>query len=334
MDIMDREKYKILPYGITKIKTWPEDCFLYSLLTGSKYGNNWIADSNIQIVLTHDMFSYYPFRKQHLSQNIFDDIPFIHKYAIDRRLLHSINENFSDIVIKSIDADFYMSGLFNKRFLLEGEFESIDHVGYIYGYDEKENVVYMNDNFYHGINSCEKIPFTRVQRAFEAALPGNAMHPGNRVVNFYKINEEMEYQLSKEKIKEGMTDYLLGTVNKEDKNNEYTYFGVKAYEKFVSVIEHVGNHDIDLRNISFLCDIASVNEIRVKTMIHSGMFEINDQCLQQSIEKQMNLSTIMLGLAMKYNARKDERVIHRLTDYIKEFGKTEENIACNIIDLC
>ena len=218
--------------------------------------------------------------------------------------------------------------------MLENEIGNINHVSYIYGYDENENVVYMNDNFYHGINSCEKIPFDRVQKAFEAALSGNITHLGNGVINFYEINADIEYQLSKEKIKMGMMNYLHGTCNIENRNDEYTYFGVKVYEKLAGLIEHADNNDIDFRNISFLCDIARVNEIRARTMIHSGVFELNNPSLSQSIEEQVKSSDIMLGLAMKYKARKDEKIIHRLANLIREFGKTEENIACSIIDLC
>ncbi len=101
MNIINKESYKILPYGITVIKTWPEDCFLFSLLSDTRCGNNWIADSNIQIILTHDIVRYFPLKKQHLFQNGFDFIPFIHKYAINRKLLYSINENIRDIIIKS-----------------------------------------------------------------------------------------------------------------------------------------------------------------------------------------------------------------------------------------
>ncbi len=333
MNIINKESYKILPYGITVIKTWPEDCFLFSLLSDTRCGNNWIADSNIQIILTHDIVRYFPLKKQHLFQNGFDFIPFIHKYAIDRKLLYSINENFRDIIIKSIDAGFYISGLFNKQALLGDGSEDINHVSYIYGYDENENVVYMNDNFFHGVNSRQRIPFDRVQKAFETALSGNPAHLGNRVINFYELNADMEYQLSKEKIKKGMTDYLNGTCDGEHRDNAYTFFGIKAYERLIRVVENNDDHDIDLRNVTFLCDIAQVNKIRTAAMVHSGLFETGIQNLSQNIDRQIEASELMVGLAMKYNAKKDVSILHRLAVLIKEFGQTEEAIADNIVRL-
>ena len=41
----------------------------------------------------------------------------------------------------------------------------------------------------------------------------------------------------------------------------------------------------------------------------------------------------MVGLAMKYNAKKDVSILHRLAVLIKEFGQTEEAIADNIVRL-
>lgn len=208
METVNEKERKILPYKKAVLTTWPEDCFLFSILSNAKYGYNWIADSNIQIILTHDTINYYPFRKQHFFQNEFDNIPFINKYSIDRRLLYSFENDFGKIIKKAVDEGFYISGVFNRRVLTENIVSNLNHVCYIYGYDEEEDVVYMNDNFFNGINSYEKISFDRVKKAFEVALSEKVTLLGNMVINFYRLNIDMEYKLNKDKIKKGMLDYL------------------------------------------------------------------------------------------------------------------------------
>ena len=69
-------------------------------------------------------------------------------------------------------------------------------------------------------------------------------------------------------------------------------------------------------------------------MFNCGLFEINNQNLNQCIDTQIKASKMILGLAMKYNAKKDERILHRLANLISEFGQIEKNIASNIIELC
>lgn len=334
METINEKERKILPYEKAVLTTWPEDCFLFSILSNVKYGYNWIADSNIQIVLTHDTINYYPSRKQHFFQNEFDNIPFINKYSIDRRLLYSFENDFGKIIKKAVDEGFYISGLFNRRVLTENIVSNLNHVCYIYGYDEEENVVYMNDNFFNGINSYEKISFDRVKKAFEVALSEKVTLLGNKVVNFYRLNTDMEYQLNKDKIKKGMLDYLYGTCDGENKNNEYTFFGLKAYKKLSGIIENTYNNYIDLRNLSFLRDVAKVNGIRLDTMINSELFKIDNPDLFRYIDAQIKAARVMTNLGIKYNIKSDKKILYKLSDMIKEYERVEKIFSEYIIGLC
>jgi len=103
-----------LPYKQDILNTWPEECFLFSILNGVDGGYDWIMDSVYQIAMSKPSnnqihISFFPFRKQHILINAFNFSPFLTKHFMDRTLLYAIQPDFTKILVEAINYGFYVS---------------------------------------------------------------------------------------------------------------------------------------------------------------------------------------------------------------------------------
>ena len=327
------DKKKILMYEETGIKTWPEDCFLFSVFKGSENGRNWIADSNIPIFMTHDKVMFYPVKKQHLIRNGFDKIPFIVKYDIGRKLLYHIEADVCRIFECSINEGNYISGLFNRNMLLRGEAGRFNHVCYVYGYDAITEQIYMNDNFFDGKNSCLRISYENVRRAFELAIQDEKCLPGNAVLTFYKVDNEYDYLFSKKLMKKNLNSYLNSECLSEGPTVDNTFWGLDVYKQFAKNIAETKGV-IDLRNVTFLHDIVVSNRVRADVVQSNIETSEKMKDVFFYIHEEEKVSDIIIGMAIKYEMQKKEEMLQRIADVVKRFGDYERIICEKLIEIC
>jgi len=86
-ELHNNERKKILSITNNNIlRTWPEDCFLISIIQNNPKSYDWIMNSFVQICTyksTHDnnsfRINFLPSGKHHYPINLYDYCPFIDK---------------------------------------------------------------------------------------------------------------------------------------------------------------------------------------------------------------------------------------------------------------
>lgn len=77
--------------------TWPEDCFLTSMILNQNTAYDWIMNSFVQICAykvtkekNNMRINFLPSGKHHFRVNLYDYCPFISKYAIDNEIVKKV----------------------------------------------------------------------------------------------------------------------------------------------------------------------------------------------------------------------------------------------------
>ncbi len=217
--------------------------------------------------------------------------------------------------------------------LLYGNKGKLNHVTYIYGYDSGKKQIYMSDNFYKGKNSCQRLRYDNVQKAFNIAREDGGILSGNSLVNFYKIKDDYKYEISFFKMQKEIEDYLDSKPNNEIISNEHTSWGIEAYADVVERFRDTGE-PIEINNLSFLHDVAIVNQIRINALIKNGIHEKELDGIIECVKKEMKVTDKALYLALKNIITKDKECLKRVCEMIESFIAYEIYVGEGIIRIC
>ena len=324
-----KHSIKILPYGQNILNTWPEECFLFSLMGGVSGGVDWIMDSIIHISMYIDcnvpqgMVSFYPFVKQHQLINGMDFNPFITKYHIDKKLINSFCDDFNKIIIGAINNDFYLSTMIKTSMLIDNA-KNYFHASYIYGYDLRNQIYYLNDNFYYGKNSTEKFPCQLVEEAYKASLKEKYIDFGNMAISFYKIKSNVCYEFSNEKLKKNIEKFLCSSPEPTECKDLNSYiWGISVYKFLQDVIFNIGDQQIDIRNFAFILDFENLNRRRIEFLIQKKKIN-NCNIIVERYNELYIQCKLILQLCLKYNVTKNREVIVRIIKNLNQLCLAEK----------
>ena len=324
---------KILPYKQDILNTWPEECFLFSILNGVDGGYDWIMDSVYQIAMSKPSnnqihISFFPFRKQHILINAFNFSPFLTKHFMDRTLLYAIQPDFTKILVEAINYGFYVSTYLNISILLNSN-DNYFHIGYIFGYDSVKKIFLVSDNFYNGQNGILEVDFSTMQKAYVSAIQAKVKNEGNQVVCFYHMNQDFAHVFQKENLINNIENYLFSNENKvyyPGDHNEIIALGLNVYHKLYEEIDNSNAAHIDIRNMSFLCDIAALSAKRVQYLIEKKIIT-TDPYILNIVKEQNKIYKILLMLCMKYNMKSDITIRESILSYIEKTHQIEESLG-------
>lgn len=330
---------KKLPYTQNILNTWPEECFLFSILSGTKGGYDWIMDTVYQIAISKPLpssihISFFPFGKQHFLINSFCFSPFFSKHYIDRKLLYAIQPDFTKVIVQAINNNFYVSAYLNKSILVSNEHNQF-HVSYIFGYDSVKKIFYVSDNFIHGKNSILEVKYTTMQEAFEASVRTDITNAGNCVICFFKINHEFEYEFHKDRLIHNIEKFLSSKETETyylGDRTDIIAFGLNVLNKLHDEIRNMEDGKIDLRNISFLCDIARLSEKRIQYLNQKKIICLN-QDIVDTVNEQNEVYKTLLLMCIKYNLKNNQKIKQNILSYVKKGCEIEEKIGISLIKL-
>lgn len=270
---------RILPLADVGIRAWPEQNFLFGILSGSEDGRKWIYNHFIQMRGSHYIgyqwdakdasMTFYPYAIHYLSPNMFDLCPFVEKNMIPKSLILGMFRSFHEFVIHAIDGGYYISSFLDQFFRedMRGHY-GFHHPTFIYGYDGGERIVYIADNFERGKYGTKKITYDQLDRAFRL-VPDGMWKYG---VYLYRVTSA-QYSSVPGYVKEQLMDYIAPgngicylnrTVCPEsfhdgsDYLNE-VFFGAQCYDLLDHCFQAVIRQDDtypskDWRSLVQLCD--------------------------------------------------------------------------------
>lgn len=69
-------------------------------------------------------------------------------------------------------------------------------------------------------------------------------------------------------------------------------------------------------------------------MLNSELFKIDNLDLFRYSDAQIKAARVMTNLGIKYNIKSDKKILCKLSDMIKEYGRVERILSEYIIGLC
>ena len=268
---------KILPLETVPLTAWAEQNFLFGIVKSQVTGWDWLLNQFIQLRGAHyvnfeygavdSSITFYPYSIHQLAPNMFDLCPFINKYTIPKKYVMNHYESFYDFVKETLDDGFYLSTFLDQFFRKDRDGEGFRHPNFIYGYNKKNDSVYLADNFEYGKFCKKEISRIDLERAFEL-VSDNLWEVS---VFLYKL-VDYHHQFNSKYVKEQIEDYLhpnrgicyfnrtvcIEPVHMDEHYLNEVYFGVECYDLLrnyiVALIE--GNNvylNDDWRSFAMVC---------------------------------------------------------------------------------
>lgn len=346
---------RILPLADVGIRAWPEQNFLFGILSGSEDGRKWIYNHFIQMRGSHYIgyqwdakdasMTFYPYAIHYLSPNMFDLCPFVEKNMIPKSLILGIFRSFHEFVIHAIDGGYYISSFLDQFFRedMRGHY-GFHHPTFIHGYDGGERIVYIADNFERGKYGTKKISYDQLDRAFRL-VPDDMWKYG---VYLYRVTSA-QYSFVPGYVKEQLMDYIASgngicylnrTVCPEsfhdgsDYLNE-VFFGVQCYDLLDHCFQAVIRQDDtypskDWRSLVQLCDHKYLMRRRYQYMMENG-YAAEDDVLLKDLEELEKECLIAQNMYIKYTVTDDIKIIERLRERIRKIRQMDIIVTENFI---
>lgn len=338
---------KILPLETVPLTAWAEQNFLFGIVKSQDTGWDWLMNQFIQLRGAHyvnfeygavdSSITFYPYSIHQLAPNMFDLCPFINKYTIPKKYVMNHYESFYDFVKETLDDGFYLSTFLDQFFRKDRDGEGFRHPNFIYGYNKKNDSVYLADNFEHGKFCKKEISRIDLERAFEL-VSDNLWEVS---VFLYKL-VDYHHQFNSKYVKEQIEDYLhpnrgicyfnrtvcIEPVHMDEHYLNEVYFGVECYDLLrnyiVALIE--GNNvylNDDWRSFAMLLDHKIIMQERYVYMVENTYMNGDDK-LRIGLAELKDECAIVRNLFLKYTVKRNTLILFRIAERLHQIQEKDK----------
>jgi len=258
---------------------------------------------------------------------IIDKIIFKQSIAIDRELFSDLHFDILTLLRKMLSYGHYVHGNCNEEFI-PGKYSYqkayFPHDFLLIGYNDISkcfsSVGYLNDGY-----------FQRYEIPYENMLNSMITMKRERFeFNFRTYNQDAEYSINLELIKEGLTDYI------KSENTLKQYQGDKSYgleslktlsEFFIQQAEQ--NKRIDNRYTRGLMEHKYFMRLRIDYLLQNGY--INDESYLGLTQEVYNISERIHMLGLKINMTGNISPIHKIHEYITIMNSIENEYLPKVL---
>ncbi len=302
---------KKLPVTYPMITSWQWHATLFSILSDDENAKKWIFSNyiqlrcyNIQEIFTGDdmlLMDMMP------GSSSLKQCPYLIFSLLTKAQIESYCGNIIDFIIKTIDLNGYVYGVFDEaKILCDAEVDyKFPHELFIYGYNRDEEVFYVGDFTFQDHYSYNTVSFSDLERGYEVITEQDDHvfkddHKGGRgLYVVMKNTEHPTYELDIELVKENLREYL----NSQDTKNHFrmlrnrfndTTFGIKVYDKVLSQIDkqlHAEEPDFDIRALHVMYDHKVLMYERIKYLMNHGFLKYNQETLDEYHTVVVNMLT-------------------------------------------
>lgn len=302
---------KKLPVTYPMITSWQWHATLFSILSDDENAKKWIFSNyvqlrcyNIQEIFTGDDMLLTDMMP---GSSSLKQCPYLVFSLLTKEQIESYCGNIIDFIIKTIDLEGYVYGVFDEaKILCDAEVDyKFPHELFIYGYNRDEEVFYVGDFTFQDHYSYNTVSFADVERGYEVITAQEDHmfkddYKGKRgLYVIIKNSDTPVYELDVELIKASLKEYL----NSEDSKNHFrmmrnrfndTTFGIKVYDKVLLQIDkqlHAEEPDFDIRALHVMYDHKVLMYERLKYMMNHGFLKFNQETLDEYATVVTNMLT-------------------------------------------
>lgn len=305
----------------------------FVIINGVINSKNWMINNFIDLMCYKKMlpggiyFSGNGYRNKMVE---FYDCPFIEmqKIAFDENK-KIFGYEIIEFVKKSIDYGNFVLLMVDRMFISEYGFKHSNyHEILIHGYDDGIKKFIFCDNDKNGKFKTNLIcTYSELENSYMAFKYFKDEPDFNTSVFLFRPREDNSYSINIQKIKKNITQYLKPEMY--DTSDEVR--GNKIHEELIEYFHKsilTGKIELDVRGISALYDHKKAMLFRLNEL--KDFVQISNDYIEQYSEI-VEKCRIILNLFLKYTIVKDNHILIKCINYLKEIHSDEINVLGEFI---
>ena len=379
MQRIKRQSQLYLEQADPIISTWPDNSALFSTILTKDSGLDWILNYFVQmkgtvIAIQNDnsfedqfenehknksgkkklnstrpLLSFLPERDPIAIGNMWELCPFINTFDLNREIINTMYENFSDFAIDLINNHYYIWTTLHQKDIRGG---NDIHNCYIIGYDLKKKTITIKDHINHGKYAPMELSFDKFNLAHKMFIEhtdawfkrsGKILYKTAYMVktNHYTYSFNIKLMIAL------IIDYLsstdsMGFVSKFRSFDEIYFWG-KVKKKVYGVacydlLQHylsdlIQNETIpDSRIFTFLVDHKKLMHLRVEYLYKNNYISKSPE-LVESFRQIKEQTITVLNLFLKYQINSDNTILVQIKGMLNKIKHSEITGLKKIITL-
>ena len=291
---------KKLPVTYPMITSWQWHATLFSILSDDENAKKWIFSNyiqlrcyNIQEIFTGDDMLLADIMP---GSSSLKECPYLITSIMTKDQIESYTGNIIDFIIKTIDLNGYIYGVFDEaRILSDYDVDyKFPHELFIYGYNMDEEVFYVGDFTFKDHYSYNTVSFADIEQGYSVITAGDDHmfkddYKGTRgLYVIFKNSDTPYYDVDLTFIRDTLREYL----NSVDSKNHFrmmrnrftdTTFGVNVYERVLNRIHEQMDKDepdFDIRALHLMYDHKVLMYERIKYLMANGYLDYNEDLIK------------------------------------------------------
>ncbi|TAH75128.1 MAG: hypothetical protein EWM47_00180 [Anaerolineaceae bacterium] len=329
-------EYTLLPKKEPFVKTYPKDANPLSVLLNYEHTYDWLMNCFIQLTSYNDAYlDYYDFN--------YRNCPILECQRIKSNIIFDKYETLTNFIIKSIDKGYYIILPVNMKYVYTYNCsEDIPHDIFVYGYNIKNKIFNISDNFFNGKYGDSLCEFSELENAYNNIIEEHYWFQGFRgCIELLSYISEKRACFELYRIKESIDDYLHSRPTSrwylnhamwtEDEIRKRS-FGITCYNTLmyhINYAEQFGYFSQGANQAIFLMwEHKNIMLLRLKYMQDSRVY-INNQVIEiyNQIEKQAKMC---INLKLKYDITRNKNILKKMAMQYNEIEK-HEVVALNML---
>lgn len=327
------ENRQLLQFAEPQLKTWTSDNFLMSSIWSKETSYDWFMNYyvNTLSVVKHEMasppsFMFHPACVPTTSQflcNVWDICPFIDKNTLNREIVKTCYQKFTDFMTDFISKGYFICATFGQSKIRRRNFS---HKAYVTGYDRDLKLVYMADNIDYGRFQNFTMSFDDVDYAFFEADEFIPMFDKDHQMeenSIYLIKpKDFQYKFDLNLLLQFLSDYLnavpgtgfLANIRNTPYRKDTFYYGFKIYnildDYLNRILDNSDYNDVDDRIFTFIYDHKAVMQKRIPYLFSNC--DIDIEPMRMLADESVKNAILCLNLYLKFGLTYKKEIIEKI----------------------
>ncbi|BCJ94248.1 hypothetical protein acsn021_18170 [Anaerocolumna cellulosilytica] len=328
---------KILPQAESFITTYPKDTNALSILLQHKEALGWLMNCFIQLTSYDNTYlDYYDF--------YYRNCPILDVQRIKKSIIGEKPEDVINFIIEAIEKKYYIYLLINTKYIPKYQSKKDwVHDLFVYGYNRKDELFYIADNFDHGKYGKATCTFQELEKAIRYFPQKDFAYQGFRnCIELLSYNKEPRARLEPYRINLSIEDYLESNPTRgwyvnnamwDEEETRKRTFGITCYNTIYNHLEFAHNKGYfgQGSNQAFflMWEHKKTMTMRLRHLRRLNLLK-EEECISQYMKLEEQ-ALIALSLKLKYTVKSDDRNLISIRSYYDTIKETEEKVLNKLL---
>lgn len=331
----------ILPVAKPILDSYPSHGAVFSILEAHTQDYlPWVYNLYVQLSAP-ESFKYGNRLNFLVPDPMRDCCPWLQTINMNRNLALKISD-ITDLIKHYIDHDYYFYACFNVQQISAYHISSVfNHEVLIYGYNDTKKEFYFSDNYKHGKYSHGIASYKEIEKATELFVSSKDLL-GFKGIKYTSQNSFKTFKFDYQTYINLINDYIYqknsstrwevpGTIIKMYEGRKWGIGVYSFVSEYLQTIKGSGKR-LDLRGFYVLKEHKTLLKKSLSYVLGNVWAE-KYPLVAQTIEKNINILSIIININLKYNMKHDDYLIDKIKCYISELEISDKELFPHLIQI-